>query len=176
MGKTAKVKKRTESLHSRAARRAATPPDRSLTDVEKPAVDFAPKLHTVQDGSIKKNKQKPMSRQQRLRQQKGMERADQNLDKLVTKRAKSIVRAKRIDDRRGAWEELNEAARKKSRRETDTEPSLTKTQAFAMGDDVDLTEDTTEQSTIENVGSSIEAPAESTVDQTKPEDEIDEIL
>lgn len=94
----------------------------------------------------------------------------------MTRHGRNTTRVILILGIQGAWEELNEAARKKSRRETDTEPSLTKTQAFAMGDDVDLTEDTTEQSTIENVGSSIEAPAESTVDQTKPEDEIDEIL
>jgi len=41
-----------------------------------------------------------MTRQQRLRQEKGMERADANSDKLATKIVKSAKRAKAVDARR----------------------------------------------------------------------------
>lgn len=41
-----------------------------------------------------------MSRAQRMRKEKGLERAEANMDVLHTKKAKSFVRARRIDDRR----------------------------------------------------------------------------
>ena len=40
-----------------------------------------------------------MTRQQRLRQQKGLERADMNVDKLENKIAKSKVKSKVIKER-----------------------------------------------------------------------------
>jgi len=55
----------------------------------------------VQNAGIsKKKKAKPMTRQQRLRQEKGMERADANSDKLATKLVKSLKKAKTVDVRR----------------------------------------------------------------------------
>lgn len=41
-----------------------------------------------------------MTRAQRMRREKGLERAEMNMDVLHTKKAKSFVRARRIDDRR----------------------------------------------------------------------------
>ncbi|KAJ5246687.1 hypothetical protein N7468_001670 [Penicillium chermesinum] len=58
-------------------------------------------------GIQKKQKKQKLSRAQRLRQQKGMERAEAVLDQLEIKKAKSITRSKIVKARRGDWEELN---------------------------------------------------------------------
>jgi len=67
------------------------------TDEDGPKPKF---LGVHNAGITKKKKTKAMSRQQRLRQEKGMERADSNSDKLANKIAKSKGRAKAIDLRR----------------------------------------------------------------------------
>lgn len=94
-------------MHSRAARREASPSinvDKSLKAIKAPAesVDFSPRSqHTAQDAGIsKKKKQKPMTRAQRVRQQKAVERADRNFDVLEQNVLKSKARARRTDDRR----------------------------------------------------------------------------
>lgn len=100
------TKTKTEvSQHSRAARRAASPSidlDKSITSIKAPtdSVDYYPKNGAQDAGISKKKKQKPMSRTQRMRKEKGLERAEANSDILHTKTAKSFVRARRIDDRR----------------------------------------------------------------------------
>jgi len=93
------------SVHSRAARRAASPSidvDKSILSAKAPEDETSKsKFLGVQNAGIsKKKKAKPMTRQQRLRQEKGMERADANSDKLATKLVKSFKRAKAIDVRR----------------------------------------------------------------------------
>ncbi|KAL9096820.1 MAG: hypothetical protein Q9165_000784 [Trypethelium subeluteriae] len=108
MAKTPKIKKRPVSLRSRAARRDASPSldtDKSLKNVEPPVE--TPQFHAnvlgVRDGGItKKTKQNPMSRQQRLRHQKGLERADRNVDKLDKKLATSVQKRKKAN-----WDDLN---------------------------------------------------------------------
>jgi len=50
-------------------------------------------------GVTKKQKQKPMSRQQRLRREKGMARADAVIDKTETKIIKSKSKARVVRDR-----------------------------------------------------------------------------
>lgn len=42
-----------------------------------------------------------------------MERAEENLDKLQLKVAKSVGREKKVKERRKGWEEVNEAKKKK---------------------------------------------------------------
>lgn len=93
--------------NSRAARRAASPSldvDKSLTSLpraESPTVRRPSILSDRRNSGIqKKQKQKKLSRAQRLRQQKGMDRAEAVLDQLEIKKAKSISRAKTVKDRR----------------------------------------------------------------------------
>ncbi|KAI7606524.1 hypothetical protein KC319_g21467, partial [Hortaea werneckii] len=56
----------------------------------------------------KKKKSKQLSRQQKQRQQKALEKADVNVDKLQSRIADSKARGKRVQARRKDWEELNE--------------------------------------------------------------------
>ncbi|KAJ5894241.1 Ribosome biogenesis protein Alb1 [Penicillium taxi] len=103
--------------NSRAARRAESPSlnvDRSLTTVpraESPTAEHPSVLTDRRNSGIqKKQKGKKLSRAQRLRQQKGMDRAEAVMDQLEIKKAKSFVRAKAVDARRGDWEDLNRKA------------------------------------------------------------------
>lgn len=48
-----------------------------------------------------------MKRAQRLRALKGAERAEENLDKLALKVAKSVGREKKVRERRKGWEDVN---------------------------------------------------------------------
>lgn len=105
MAKVAKSKKtRAVSVHSRAARRAASPSagiDRSLENASGPEDEKLSKkfLSPHAGGVTKKKKSKPMTRQQRVRQEKGMQRAEADLDKLATKVTKSHKKAKNIKSR-----------------------------------------------------------------------------
>ncbi|TKX21003.1 hypothetical protein C1H76_6854 [Elsinoe australis] len=112
MAKVAKSKKTREvSSHSRAARRAASPSldvDKSILDIKAPEKDTNVSYGGAYAGISKKKKSKPLTRQQRLRQEKGMERASNNLDKLSKKVADSQFREKKVKNRNAAWEELNE--------------------------------------------------------------------
>ncbi|KAK4977811.1 hypothetical protein LTR42_002186 [Elasticomyces elasticus] len=114
MAKTPKVKKREVSFRSRAARRGASPPVKDAPANAKPAVketEYKPWLHNAQNAGIsKKQKAKPLKRQQKVRQAKAMEKADAVVDKLERKVADSKARSKRIQSRAKAWEELNEQA------------------------------------------------------------------
>jgi hypothetical protein len=92
---------------SRAARRAASPSldlDKSVTSLpraESPS-DRPSILADRSNAGIHKKQKKndKVSRAQRQRQQKGMDRAEAVSDQLAIKRAKSIARAKVIDSRR----------------------------------------------------------------------------
>mgnify|MGYP000871623768 CR=1 FL=1 len=91
------------STRSRAARREASPGinlDKSITSEKttKEPTEYYSGAHDA--GISKKKKQKPLTRAQRMRKEKGLERAEANMDVLHTKKAKSFVRARRIDDRR----------------------------------------------------------------------------
>lgn len=48
-----------------------------------------------------------MTRQQKVRQQKAMEKADANLDKLAMKVKESKARGRKVQARAVGWEELN---------------------------------------------------------------------
>ncbi|PYI00650.1 hypothetical protein BO78DRAFT_465170 [Aspergillus sclerotiicarbonarius CBS 121057] len=109
------AKSRPQSKHSRAARRAASPSlevDKSITSLPRAQET------TVQRESIlseransgitkKQSKSKAKTRAQRLRQQKGVERAEAVVDQLEKKVTRSAGRAKAIKARRGEWEDLN---------------------------------------------------------------------
>ena len=65
--------------------------------------------HSAQNAGIsKKKKTKQLTRQQKLRQQRGLENAERNLDKHEKKVADSKTRGKKVQARRVVWEELNE--------------------------------------------------------------------
>ncbi|KAF2489933.1 hypothetical protein BU16DRAFT_567026 [Lophium mytilinum] len=119
MAKTAKVKKQQPTLHSRAARRAASPSlnlDKSIKTMPRPSSPV-PKssrgtakphvLAAVSTGISKRSKSKPVKRQQRLRQTRGMERAADFMEKMEVKVQKSMGRTKTVKERRKPWEELN---------------------------------------------------------------------
>ncbi|KAF5855512.1 hypothetical protein ETB97_009089 [Aspergillus alliaceus] len=109
------AKARVQSKHSRAARRAASPSldvDKSLTSLPRAKQTEIQRETILSDranaGVIKKqSKPKAMTRAQRLRQQKGIERAENILGQLDKKVEKSVGRAKIVKSRRGDWEDLN---------------------------------------------------------------------
>ncbi|GAQ09850.1 hypothetical protein ALT_7171 [Aspergillus lentulus] len=108
------AKAKPKSIHSRAARRAASPSldvDKSLTSLpraENTVIQRESVLNErVNAGVSKKSKAKVKTRAQRLRQQKGMERAEIVYSQLEKKVAKSVSRAKNVKARRSDWESLN---------------------------------------------------------------------
>ncbi|CAI6341069.1 unnamed protein product [Periconia digitata] len=121
MAKTAKLKKKQSTQHSRAARRAVSPTDPSIikattaittrtTSASPPPDAGSQKPHVLaaQNAGIqKRSKGKQMTRAQRQRQLKGMERAEQNMDKLELKVAKSVGRERKVKERAKGWEEVN---------------------------------------------------------------------
>ncbi|TKA64930.1 hypothetical protein B0A55_11710 [Friedmanniomyces simplex] len=82
-----------------------------MVGLVKPSIketDYKPWLHNAQNAGItKKQKVKPLKRQQKVRQQRAVEKADAVVDKLERKVADSKARSKRIQSRAKAWEELN---------------------------------------------------------------------
>ncbi|TID18773.1 hypothetical protein E2P81_ATG05751 [Venturia nashicola] len=112
MGKIAKPKKKA-SLHSRAARRAESPSlniDKSLKTIKPP--ESKPHAHlysnsAVHNSGIKKKKAKPLKRGQKIRQQKGIERADIVKEQNDTKLVKSLGKLRTVKERAKAWETLN---------------------------------------------------------------------
>lgn len=97
-----------QSKHSRAARRAASPSldvDKSITTLPRAQETTVQResvlLERANSGiSKKQSKSKAKTRAQRLRQQKGMERAEAVVDQLEKKVTKSVGRAKAIKNRR----------------------------------------------------------------------------
>ncbi|KAL4901666.1 hypothetical protein BDW74DRAFT_72205 [Aspergillus multicolor] len=114
------AKARTQSKHSRAARRAASPSvdlDKSLANLPRPEDTPLPRESVLADrakaGVTKKqSKPKALSRAQRARQQKGLERAEAVMDQHEIKLAKSNNRAKAVKNRRADWSDLNGKASK----------------------------------------------------------------
>jgi hypothetical protein len=70
--------------------------------------DYKPWLHSPQNAGIGKKKTKQLTRQQKLRQQRGMEKADVNEAKLEKKIEDSKSRARRVQARAADWEDMNE--------------------------------------------------------------------
>lgn len=106
------------SIHSRAARRATSPSldlDKSLKNIRAPQEDVEKKPsqrpHSVLGahggGISKKRKVKQLSRAQKLRQRKGIERADNIAGSMERKMQQAVGRHKTVKSRRGEWDELN---------------------------------------------------------------------
>ncbi|KAH9877838.1 hypothetical protein J1614_003055 [Plenodomus biglobosus] len=117
------------TVHSRAARRASSPSlnlDKSAKPAAHTSRDSAspsrpsklnPHALAAKDaGIIKKQKKGNLTRAQRLRQQKGLERAADNMDKLEVKRSKSFVREKKVKERAKGWEDVNDDGSKAPRK------------------------------------------------------------
>ncbi|KAJ4372706.1 hypothetical protein N0V86_008070 [Didymella sp. IMI 355093] len=113
MAKTAKLKKKRPSRpHSRAARRAASPsipvPEVKRTRSSSPKPSEAkPHVLSAQNAGISKKKNTKMTRAQRVRAEKAMERAADDMDKWEKKKAKSIEKARGIKDRAKLWDDIN---------------------------------------------------------------------
>ncbi|KAF1832621.1 hypothetical protein BDW02DRAFT_570807 [Decorospora gaudefroyi] len=127
MAKTAKVKKRPVTMHSRAARRAASPSlnldkkpthtSPSSTSPSRPSTINPHALAAKDAGIQKKQKKSAMTRAQRLRYQKGLERAEENMDKLEKKRLRSVGKEKVVKERAKGWEDVNADGSRKGRKQ-----------------------------------------------------------
>ncbi|KAF2873848.1 Alb1-domain-containing protein, partial [Massariosphaeria phaeospora] len=131
MAKIAKAKKREVTVHSRAARRAASPSidiDKSLKskapDSTSPARAAAkPKPHVLaakSAGITKKSKSKPLKRQQRVRQLRAIDKAADTMDKMELKVQRSTGKDKKVRERKKGWEEVNGGKRKKGKNPFET--------------------------------------------------------
>lgn len=133
MAKAAKAKKQDMSKHSRAARRAepveSLVSDASTIKPTRPKVT-ASVLASQNAGISKKQKQKRMTHQQRVRQERALERADANMDKLERKVEKSKKRGRTVEERRKDWETLN--GDKKHRVDVEASESLAVNAAVAQ--------------------------------------------
>lgn len=113
--------------NSRAARRVQSPSldvDKSLKDDSIAGSDargkYAEDALSAQhrSGVIKKSKQKPIKRNQRLRREKGVERAEMVAAQLENKVIKSRDKNKAVKGRRAAWEDLNGAVQPPKHKKT----------------------------------------------------------
>lgn len=75
-------------------------------------------MYRTQNAGITKKKKMPkqLTRQQKLRQQRGLENAERNIDKHEKKVADSKNRGRKVQARRKEWEELNEKLEGKENR------------------------------------------------------------
>ncbi|QDS77307.1 hypothetical protein FKW77_004589 [Venturia effusa] len=157
MGKIAKPKKKA-SLHSRAARRAESPSlniDKSLKTIKPP--ESNPHVHifsnsAVHNSGIRKKKAKPLKRSQKIRQQKGIERADIVKEQNDTKLVKSLDKLRTVKERAKAWETLNPKLEKVDGVTRSSAPSK-----FAALDD-EMWEDVEDKAAPENVDTTLPKP------------------
>ncbi|KAF2111457.1 Alb1-domain-containing protein, partial [Lophiotrema nucula] len=121
MAKTAKIKKRQVTVHSRAARRASSPTPKNLipnTRTPSPPPKVAPKPHVLaakSSGVQKRQKNKPMKRGQRMRLEKSMSKAEDVLEKLEVKVKRSVGKEQLIKERAKGWEEVNELKKRRNK-------------------------------------------------------------
>jgi len=103
-------------VHSRASRRAASPGidlDKSLKDVKPPqTTEKRPSVLAIHHGAgiskkSKNGRKAVLSAKAKRRQEKGMDRAEAVMDKKETKVEKSKGRARTVQERSKAWEDLN---------------------------------------------------------------------
>jgi hypothetical protein len=139
------------TVHSRAARRAASPSidlDKTLRkttrDSTSPSRPSNAKPHALaaQNAGIqKKQKKGTMTRAQRLRHQKGLERAGEILDKRQVKVVKSIGKQENIKNRAQGWEDVNGDGKKKKKKTKtveDVDPAEEADQISGWVDDEDM--------------------------------------
>ncbi|PSS00744.1 Alb1-domain-containing protein [Coniella lustricola] len=108
------------SIHSRAARRATSPSintDKSLKAVQAPeeSLNQRPSVLGIHQNAgvskrIKRSRKSVLSSRARKRHERGLERAEEIVDRTANKVAKSKESARNIDSRRKAWDEINASA------------------------------------------------------------------
>ncbi|PLB36834.1 Alb1 domain-containing protein [Aspergillus candidus] len=112
------AKVRNQSVRSRAARRQASPSldvDKSLKSLPR-AEDTPVSRESVltdrrNSGIMKKQKGKALTRAQKQRQMKGVERAEAVIDQMEIKVTRSSTRAKTIKARSADWDDLNKKSK-----------------------------------------------------------------
>ncbi|CAI7634439.1 hypothetical protein N7533_004720 [Penicillium manginii] len=166
------AKNRLVGQNKRAARRAATPEDKSIAALPRADSPTTSRPSLLADRanagvSKKKKSNSKITRAQRLRQQKGMERAEAVSDQLQIKRSKSIVRAKAIKTRSSEWEDTNRTASAFAALQQDDDDEDDDDE-----DDDAMTEDKPQQKPKANV---FAAPVELEDADPAPVDEDDEI-
>ncbi|RDW88616.1 hypothetical protein BP6252_00648 [Coleophoma cylindrospora] len=127
MGKTAPPKKKgAASVHSRAAKRASSPSintDKSLKEIKAPEeTKNRPSVLAVHQGAgvskkSKNGRKAVLSAKAKRRQEKGLDRAEAVMDKKEIKIEKSRGKARNVQERAKAWEELNKKMIAKKLRE-----------------------------------------------------------
>ena len=159
MAKTAKVKKRrkypnTTLLISASPSlnldKSAQKPANTTRDSASPSRPSQANPHALKakDAGIQKKQKKDtkMTRAQRLRYQKGLERAEENMDKLEKKRAKSVGKSKKIVERAKGWEDVNGDGTKKSKKQIAIEQledeEKRKEREWVSDEDMDVEEET----------------------------------
>ncbi|CAI7582253.1 unnamed protein product [Penicillium pancosmium] len=164
------AKSRPAGQNTRAARRAATPEDKSIAALPRADSPTTSRPSLLADRanigvSKKKKNNSKITRAQRLRQQKGLERAEAVSDQLLLKRSKSIVKAKAIKTRSAEWEDTNRTASAFAALQQDDEDD-------EDDEDDGMAEDKPQQKPRANA---FEAPAELEDADPAPVDEDDEI-
>ncbi|KAI8932043.1 hypothetical protein NX059_010936 [Plenodomus lindquistii] len=189
MAKTAKVKKRQVTVHSRAARRAASPslnldksvkaPAHTTRDSASPSRPSNANPHALaakDAGIIKKQKKGKLTRAQRLRQQQALDRAAENMDKLEAKRNKSFVKAKTITERAKGWEDVNgdgsKVVRKKEKKDADA--GLEDAGGWVVDEDMDEAEANVvvQDGEVKGEGKQVDAAVEKSTVMPVGEDEL----
>ncbi|KAJ4323689.1 hypothetical protein N0V94_001748 [Neodidymelliopsis sp. IMI 364377] len=169
MAKTAKLKKKQVAPHSRAARRAASPSidlpkdlKTKTRDSHSPSRPSEAKHHVLsaQNAGISKKKSN-LKRAQRVRAQKAMERAADDMDKWELKKARSITKAASIKERAKMWDDINGESKSSKKSafatlaENDAKEQGKKDLDWVSDDDMD-DETAAKQSTAQAEGKTIE--------------------
>lgn len=169
------------SLHSRAARRATSPSintDKSLKEIRPPAESLNQRpsvLGLHQNAGVTKKSRRGrkavLSTRARKRHEKGLERAEEIVDRTANKVAKSKRAASNIADRKKAWDDVNGSVVKVGK--TGSSSSNMFAGLEAGGEEVE--EDSVEEFDDEMVG---DAPAVTgaAVAPSAPGDDDEEIL
>ena len=105
------------SVHSRAAKRASSPSidtDKSLKNIDPPikSKNLRPSVLAVHQGAgvskkSKNGRKSVLSAKAKRRQEKGLDRAEAVIDKKEKKIEKSKGKARNVQERSKAWDELN---------------------------------------------------------------------
>jgi len=115
------------SVHSRAAKRASSPSidtDKSLKNVKPPTEvkNHRPSILAVHQGAgvskkSKNGRKSVLSAKAKRRQEKGLDKAEAVMDKKEKKVEKSKGRARTVQERAKAWDDLNKKTLAKKARE-----------------------------------------------------------
>ncbi|KIW64486.1 hypothetical protein PV04_09415 [Phialophora macrospora] len=116
MAKTTKLKNTTANPRSRASKRATSPSidvDKSIKQAPR-ASDATPILATRPNSGVTKSKkkQKPLTKGQKRRQERGLARAEIVQDRMSRKVEDAAGRLKKRRERKGMWDEVNGSVNK----------------------------------------------------------------